>query len=180
LKLGDGVDVDVPLFKQNQAPDALMKHGKNQRSLKDIEYPVVGQREQREWGGTQRKYIIIYFWHSQLAKSLVQVLKDPTLSTCNIIIAGVLGYKLINNEDAKYFENLFSNMKNYIFNKEVTNKVIELRQTTNIKLPDAINAATTLANGLVLWTHNQDDFKKVPELQLFDPISSWLHKKVGI
>jgi predicted nucleic acid-binding protein len=81
-----------------------------------------------------------------------------------------LGYKFIDPEDAKYFEDLFATMNNHILDNEVTNKVIELRQTTNMKLLDAIIAATALVNDLTLWTHNTDDFKSIPKLKLFDPI----------
>ncbi len=113
--------------------------------------------------------IVIYLHGARLDASVADMLRNSTLDTCNIIIAEVLGYKLIDPEDAQYFRDLFATMKNHIFNKAVTDKVIELRQTSSIKLPDAIIAATALVNDLVLWTHNTDDFKNVPKLQLFDP-----------
>ena len=114
--------------------------------------------------------IVIYLHGAQLEDGVADKLRSSSLDTCNIIIAEVLGYKSIDPEDVRYFEDLFAAMNNHIFDEEVTNKVIELRQTTNIKLPDAIIAATALVNGLVLWTHNANDFKNVPKLQLFDPI----------
>jgi predicted nucleic acid-binding protein len=116
--------------------------------------------------------IIISLHANLMDDSMLEVLRNSTLDTCNIIIAEVLGYTFVEPEDANYFEDLFITMKNHIFDKEVTNKVIELRQATNIKLPDAIIAATALVNGLVLWTHNTDDFKNVPKLQFFDPVSA--------
>ncbi len=116
--------------------------------------------------------VLIYLHGAQLEDKVADELHNSTLDTCNIIIAEVLGYKFIDPEDARYFEDLFSTMNNHIFEKEVTNKVIELRQTTNLKLPDAIIAATALVNSLVLWTHNTDDFKNIPKLQLFDPIAA--------
>jgi hypothetical protein len=116
--------------------------------------------------------VVIYLHGVQLDQAVAEKLRNSTLGTCNVIVAEVLGYKSIDPEDVKYFEDLFIAMKNHIFDKEVTNKVIELRQTTSIKLPDAIIAATALVNGLILWTHNTDDFKNVPKLQLFDPIST--------
>jgi predicted nucleic acid-binding protein len=114
--------------------------------------------------------IIIYLHGAKLEDAVADKLQNTNLDTCNIIIAEVLGYKYIDPEDARYFEDLFATMKNHILNEEVTNKVIELRQTTNIKLPDAIIAATAIVNGLVLWTHNTDDFKSISKLQLFDPL----------
>jgi predicted nucleic acid-binding protein len=116
--------------------------------------------------------IVIYLHGAQLDDEIAHMLRNSTLDTCNIIVAEVLGYKFIDPKDTKYFEDLFATMKNHLFNKEVTSKVIELRQTTNIKLPDAIIASTALINDLALWTHNTEDFKKVPKLQLFDPIST--------
>jgi predicted nucleic acid-binding protein len=116
--------------------------------------------------------VVIYLHGGQLGPSVTETLQNSTLDTCNIIIAEVLGYRFTNPEDAAYFENLFATMKNHIFSKEVTDKVIELRQIITIKLPDAIIAATALINNLVLWTSNTDDFKNVPKLQLFDPLSS--------
>jgi predicted nucleic acid-binding protein len=116
--------------------------------------------------------IVIYLHGAVLNDAVANQLRNSTLDTCNIIIAEVLGYKFIDSEDAKYFEDLFATMNNHIFDNEVTGKVIELRQTTSIKLPDAIIAATALTNDLTLWTHNTDDFKNIPKLRLFDPIST--------
>src|SRR5258708_7158422 len=97
--------------------------------------------------------VIMYLHGAVLHGMVAEKLRTSTLDTCNIIVAEVLGYKFIDPVDGRYFENLFATMKNHLFDREVTNRVIELRQTTNIKLPDAIIAATALANNLVLWTH---------------------------
>lgn len=114
--------------------------------------------------------IVIYLHGSQLSDEIGNRLKSTTLDTCNIIIAEVLAYEFIDPEDAKYFEDLLASMKNHLFDRVVTGKVIELRRSINIKLPDAIIAATALVNDLELWTHNIADFEKVPDLRLFDPI----------
>ncbi len=116
--------------------------------------------------------ILIYLRHPQLGQKIAAQLHDIRLHTCNIIVAEVLGYKDIDNTDAQYFEDLFATMKNHAFDDAITNKVIELRRTVNIELPDAIIAATALANDLILWTHNTEDFKKISDLSLFDPIEA--------
>jgi toxin FitB len=113
--------------------------------------------------------IIIYLHNNKLGEKAKDILQNSSLCTCNIIIAEVLGFRNIDVEDAKYFKVLFVSMKNFIFDKEVTEKVIELRRNHNIKLPDAIIAATVLVNNLEFWTHNTNDFKNLPELRLFDP-----------
>lgn len=115
---------------------------------------------------------IIYLRNNQLDERAVDILRSSSLGTCNIVIAEVLGYKAMDQEDAGFFRDFFDSMKNYAFNKEVTEKVIELRKTTNIKLPDAIIAATALVNNLVLWTHNTKDFESVHSLKTFDPLQN--------
>lgn len=116
--------------------------------------------------------VIIYLHGATLEDAVVTKLRDSALGTCNIIIAEVLGYQRIEPDDARYFKDLFDAMRNHPFDAAVTDKVIELRQMANIKLPNAIIAATALVNDLELWTHNIEDFKNVPGLRLFDPIAA--------
>jgi len=46
---------------------------------------------------------------------------------------------------------------------------IQLRQSTSLKIPDAIIAATALDLELPLMTRNIKDFKKVPDLKWINP-----------
>ena len=50
-------------------------------------------------------------------------------------------------------------------NNTLKNKIIELRNTYRLKLPDAIIAASAIINNATLVTADSD-FKKVKELQL--------------
>lgn len=115
--------------------------------------------------------IVIYLRDPTFGEAIANQLYNSRLHTCNVIISEVLGDKGIEAADIKYFEDLFAAMRNHSFDDAVTKRVIELRKTTNIELPDAIVASTALENNLVLWTHNFEDFKNVQELQLFDPIA---------
>lgn len=113
--------------------------------------------------------IVIYLRDPVLGKKIAAQLEGSRLHTCNIVITEVLGYKDIDDTDAQYFEDLFVAMKNHVFDDVIASKVIEIRRTVNIKLPDAIIAATALMHDLTLWTHN-DDLNGIPNLRLFDPI----------
>lgn len=55
LKLGDVVNVEEPLLKQQQALDALTSHGKEHGTIKNIADPVAWQREQRAWEDRREK-----------------------------------------------------------------------------------------------------------------------------
>jgi toxin FitB len=115
--------------------------------------------------------IVIYLRNAVLSDESVSLLRANTLATCNIVIAEVLGFGSIDREDISYFRDLFESMKNLSFDDVVTERVIELRRSMNIKLPDAIIAATALANDAELWTHNLDDFKTVSGIRVFDPLT---------
>lgn len=49
LKLGDVVEINEPLTRQQQALTALITHGKKQGPIKSISDPVKWQRSQRKW-----------------------------------------------------------------------------------------------------------------------------------
>jgi predicted nucleic acid-binding protein len=115
--------------------------------------------------------IVIYLRDPNVAQIIIDQLDNQTLDTCNIVVAEVLGYRSISEEDAKYFRQLFSTLRNYPFDEAVTRKTIEIRRSTNIALPDAILAATAVVNDLTLWTHNIDDYKKIGDLSVFDPLA---------
>lgn len=54
---------------------------------------------------------------------------------------------------------------------ELADLAIELRRDSNIKLADALIAATALLNDLVLVTGNEDDFKAIGELEIYNPLT---------
>jgi predicted nucleic acid-binding protein len=51
----------------------------------------------------------------------------------------------------------------------VVHRTIALCKQSKIKLPDAIIAATALTENFTLVTHNIDDFKNIPGLELLNP-----------
>jgi len=53
--------------------------------------------------------------------------------------------------------------------EEVADKTIDLRRHRNVKLADAIIAATAVVNDLKLATRNPDDFKGLTALHIVNP-----------
>jgi predicted nucleic acid-binding protein len=65
----------------------------------------------------------------------------------------------------------FINMsKVYPLSNNVVERTIKLCKQVKIKLPDAIIAATALIEGLTLVTRNINDFNKIPDLILLNPV----------
>ena len=52
---------------------------------------------------------------------------------------------------------------------EIADQAIDLRKNSKIKLPDAIIAASAIANNFDLLSRNVDDFKNVSGLKVIDP-----------
>ena len=53
--------------------------------------------------------------------------------------------------------------------KDIIDSCIELRKTSNIKLPDAIIAATALVKNLTIITNNEKDFENIEGLKFVNP-----------
>jgi predicted nucleic acid-binding protein len=60
----------------------------------------------------------------------------------------------------------------YMLDEDIANKAVELKRSTNIKLADAVIAATALVNNLTLVTRNTDDFKMIDKIKLTNPLEN--------
>jgi hypothetical protein len=58
----------------------------------------------------------------------------------------------------------------YPVDEDVADKAIELKREANIKLADAVIAATALLNKMKLATRNVDDFIHIKELEVINPL----------
>jgi len=52
---------------------------------------------------------------------------------------------------------------------DIANKAIDFKKEANVKLADAVIAATALLNNMKLATRNVDDFKMIKGLEVIDP-----------
>lgn len=57
----------------------------------------------------------------------------------------------------------------YSLDDAIADKAIELKKKLNIKLADAVIAATAILNNLRLSTRNVDDFRMIDELEVVNP-----------
>lgn len=52
---------------------------------------------------------------------------------------------------------------------EVVNVCVKIRRERRMRTPDAVIAATAIANDLILLTDNEVDFSGIPQLRLINP-----------
>jgi tRNA(fMet)-specific endonuclease VapC len=71
-----------------------------------------------------------------------------------------------NPNDIKIRKAFITGAEIHFINDEIIEQATEIRKKTNIKLPDAIIAATSIVHNFILLSDNDIDFKKVESLGL--------------
>ncbi|MCK5524079.1 MAG: type II toxin-antitoxin system VapC family toxin [Thiomargarita sp.] len=119
--------------------------------------------------------ILIYHLNDDLGDDAEQLLEKALESASYISIITrieLLGWTKHSEESLSSAENLLSTFYEQPLSEEIVKLCIQLRQTTSLKLPDAIIAATAKHLELPLITRNIKDFQKVPGLKLFNPFEA--------
>ena len=83
----------------------------------------------------------------------------------------VLGFNIKQTEALTLLNNFVDVGFVYYLDEAIVSRTIAIRKTQKIKLPDAIIAATAVANKLTLITRNAKDFEKINKLKVINPYS---------
>lgn len=94
---------------------------------------------------------------------------------CNIVISSVtimeLFFGALNQKEIKEIEKFISCFKKIKINEKITDLAIDLIRTYakshNLRIPDALIAATAISNDYPLLTNNKKDFKYIKSIELF-------------
>lgn len=81
----------------------------------------------------------------------------------------VFGYPSLQPDDASKLDSLLQCFTEVDIHRAVINRAITVRQSSPIKTPDAIVAATALLMNARLVTRNTADFRRVSGLELVNP-----------
>lgn len=76
-----------------------------------------------------------------------------------------------NPDDLKVYHSFVSGSSVIGINEEIIQETIQIRKNYNLKLPDAIIAATAISNDCTLISDNDKDFLKIPSLEYINPQS---------
>jgi len=80
----------------------------------------------------------------------------------------LLGWRGHTPDSRRTTEELLLQLTEILLTPAIVAKVIDIRSTLSIKLPDAIIAASALTVNLPLVTRNTTDFGRITELQAID------------
>ena len=81
----------------------------------------------------------------------------------------LLGFANITKEEELKFRELINAAEIIELNEDIVTSTIDIRKNYKTKLPDAIIAASALANNLTLITRNTKDFNKIEDLIILNP-----------
>ncbi|MEK8018842.1 MAG: type II toxin-antitoxin system VapC family toxin [Candidatus Parabeggiatoa sp.] len=116
--------------------------------------------------------ILIYYLNASLNELARQQVQDAIERGAFISVITrieVLGWFNHTNPSLSRAEDLLSYFTEQPLSEEIVKCCIQLRQSTSLKVPDAIIAATALHLELPLMTRNIKDFQKVPDLKWINP-----------
>ncbi|WP_439475085.1 type II toxin-antitoxin system VapC family toxin [Algoriphagus formosus] len=82
----------------------------------------------------------------------------------------LLSWKKLTEKEKLVISDFLSHFKKIELSEDAKDETIRIRKKLNIKIPDAIIAASALVQGQELLTHNQKDFEKVKGLRIFNPM----------
>ena len=108
--------------------------------------------------------IVLYLLNGD--DELASILNQMQLYVSVITEIELLGYLEISNEDKVKIKYFLSECIIVPLNEEIKNLCITIKQTSKVKTPDAIVAATSIYNQIPLITSDKG-FEKIQDLDLF-------------
>lgn len=100
----------------------------------------------------------------------LDTIKQDQIGFASITKIEALGYTQITAAEQQYLEALFAECEQLNLSESVIQHAIKLRQRTNIRLGDAIVAATALEYDCELYTVNEKDFSYIEGVPIFNPL----------
>ncbi len=108
--------------------------------------------------------IVLYLLNGD--DELASILNQMQLYVSVITEIELLGYQEISNDDKVKIKYFLSECIIVPLNDEIKNLCITIKQTSKVKTPDAIVAATSIYNQIPLITSDKG-FEKIQDLDLF-------------
>jgi predicted nucleic acid-binding protein len=113
--------------------------------------------------------IIIYIGNGTLTEDIIG---DEPICYASITLIESLGYTDILSAEEQRIKELLATISQVPLSDEIIQAAVQLRQFKRMSLGDAIIAATAIEQNCQLWTVNEDDFKGIPDLIMYNPLKA--------
>jgi len=118
--------------------------------------------------------ILIYYLNNDIPFDKVERLEsifESSFQISTISKIEILGWKAITAKEIEKVSNFLQFAKVIYIDSEIERIAIKTKQEKKVKTPDAIIAATAVSNNFTLITRNEDDFKNIPDMVIWNPFS---------
>jgi predicted nucleic acid-binding protein len=116
--------------------------------------------------------ILIYYFADEIPPKELETIEDIFKTSFYIsVITRIefLGWKKHTEKGYEKAKEFISFSKVIYLTKKIADKAINIRREYRIKLPDAVIAATASSKNLTLVTRNDDDFRDIQYLEIYNP-----------
>jgi predicted nucleic acid-binding protein len=116
---------------------------------------------------------VIYYLQNDFSEGAQELMNNiineyqPTISVITEI--ELLCWKTASKNDIVILKNFVADSVVIELENSIKVKTIEIRKSFNLKLPDAIIAATAIYMNLTLISNDRAGFQKIPSLKLYNP-----------
>lgn len=115
---------------------------------------------------------IVIYTSKQQDVNLMRFMDSIDRSVSIVTYVEALGFHRLVLLERQFLEHFFQTAEILPLTDTVARQTISLRQQRRMGLGDAIIAATALAHGLALVTHNTEDFRWISGLEMLDPLTT--------
>ncbi|MFH1051603.1 MAG: type II toxin-antitoxin system VapC family toxin [bacterium] len=118
--------------------------------------------------------ILIYFLANAFKgkiKTYVQKVINVSFNISLITKIELLSYPKLTKNDENMLRDFLSLAHVLPVNDEIIEAIIQIKKVYQVKIPDAILAATAIENNFTLLTRNEKDFTKIKKLKLINPFN---------
>lgn len=116
---------------------------------------------------------VIYYFNKQFPlsgeKFIDDLLNNYRLSISIITEIELLCWRSASDNDIIILKKFISDVRVYELDHTIKLKTIEIRKHYNLKLPDAIIAASAIVNNNILVSRNLADFSRISTLEVINP-----------
>jgi hypothetical protein len=119
--------------------------------------------------------ILIYYWKGEIPVSEINRIEE--ILTHSFIISIItkielLGWRKHTTDGLARARSFLECAEILPVDDDLAEFTIELKRNNNIKLADALIAATAISNEMVLVTRNEDDFSVLNDLEIYNPFKA--------
>ena len=123
--------------------------------------------------------IIIYYLNNSIPEEETEKIEFIFKNSFNISTVTkieILGWHKISKEDKTKIDKFLKNSNVIYIEKEIEEFAIKIKQNKKIATPDAIIAATAITRNLIVVTRNENDFKNIKGLEIYNPFNKKKYK----